>query len=92
MSVYGRVDPDHITEQRERGWPDMHPEDYCHRCGNRNPLWVADRDDWLTATSAWAAETGREGICCPTCFTEMHTNATGRAVVWRLVPHVGGAA
>lgn len=46
MSV---VSPEYIKAQREAGWPDMHPEDYCHRCGNRNPLWYADRDDWLTA-------------------------------------------
>lgn len=86
------VTPEYIKAQREQGWPDIHPEDYCHRCGNRNPLWYADRDDWLTATSAWAAETGREGICCPTCFAEMHQQATGRRTIWHIAPFAPGGA
>lgn len=80
------VPPAAITEARRNGWPTFHPEDFCHRCGARNMLWYADRDDWLTATSAWAAATGREGICCPRCFSEMHREATGERIVWHLTP------
>lgn len=73
-----------IARQRSLGWPDFHPEDYCHRCGVANPLWFTDRESWLTATAAWAAETGREGICCPRCFFEMHEAAVGEAVIWEI--------
>lgn len=74
-----RVDPARIEEQRAQGWPDMHPEDYCHRCGNRNPSWfVSTREQWLAGTQAWAAETGREGICCPTCFEEIWEERHGK--------------
>lgn len=78
------VAPEYITAQRAAGWPDIHPEDYCHRCGTRNPLWFTDRDTWVTATAAWAAQTGREGICCPQCFAEMHQQATGHTTIWRV--------
>lgn len=79
------ADPAWITEQRCSGWPDMHPEDYCHRCGAPNPSWYTDRDTWLAATSGWAAETGREGICCPACLIALHEQATGERVLWELV-------
>jgi hypothetical protein len=79
-----RVTPEYIVAQRELGWPDIHPEDYCHICGSSNPLWVTDRATWLTATAQWATETGREGICCPSCFARMHATATGDAVIWTL--------
>jgi hypothetical protein len=80
------MSPDDIKAQRSLGWPDFHPEDYCHKCGAPNMLWFVDRDVWLTATAEWAKETGREGICCPRCFAEMHAEATGRRVTWKLVP------
>jgi len=74
-----------VAEQRSAGWPDMHPEDFCHKCGTRNMSWAtATRDDWLTATSAWAAETGREGICCPQCFADMYDDQTGQKACWIL--------
>lgn len=78
------INPATILEQREAGWPDIHPEDYCHKCGTRNMLWFACRDDWLTATTAWAEETGREGICCPQCFADMHKEATGVDIIWEI--------
>lgn len=78
------MDPAWINEQRAAGWPDMHPEDFCHRCGAANHMWFTSRETWLTATAAWAAETGREGICCIPCLIEMHEAATGKPVVWRL--------
>ncbi len=30
-------DPTAIAEQRTKGWPDFHPEDFCHRCGHPGP-------------------------------------------------------
>ncbi|GAA1404009.1 hypothetical protein [Oerskovia paurometabola] len=85
-----RVDPEWIKAQRDQGWPDMHPEDYCHRCGARNDInWCASAEDWQTATAAWAAETGREGICCVPCFIQMHREATGRDVTWVPTPWRG---
>lgn len=78
------VTPEYVAEQRELGWPDIHPEDYCHRCGARNTLWYSSREDWLIATVLWATETGREGILCVTCFAGMHEAATGRKTIWQV--------
>lgn len=77
--------PEFITRQREQRWPAVHPEDYCHKCGTENMMWAAERADWETATKDWAAETGREGICCPQCFTEMHADATDTEPVWMII-------
>jgi len=77
------VDPAWIAHQRELGWPDLyvHPEDFCHLCGVRNPTWFVSRKDWFIATTKWAEETGREGICCPTCFQKMYEEATGTKTI-----------
>jgi hypothetical protein len=82
-----RVDPSEILRQRELGWPDFHPEDYCHRCGVEFESWFCDRETWLQATSRWAAETGRDGICCVTCFSEMHKASTGAETIWKVEAH-----
>lgn len=79
---------EYINEQRELGWMDIHPEDFCHRCGMRNCCWSASKEEWDIATKKWAEETGREGICCPQCFMEMYEEATGKKAnvvvqVWR---------
>jgi hypothetical protein len=79
-----RVCPSYILSQRALGWPDMHPEDYCHLCGVAFEHWITDRETWLLGTSAWAAETGREGICCVTCFTEMYKATTGESPCWKV--------
>lgn len=83
------VDPLWIEKQREQGWPDMYPEEFCHKCGIRNFTWVASREDWLIATSAWAKETGREGICCPACFLDMYEEATGSNIIMVVAPWRG---
>lgn len=67
--------PETIVDQREKGWPDFHPEDFCHRCGRRNPNW------WTTDVHAWThAMSGRERrhleIVCPSCFGELHGSQT----------------
>ncbi len=76
-----------IAEADAAGWPEpgIHPEDYCHVCGHANMFWYVDRDVWLAATSAWAAETGKQGICCPRCFADMHEQQTGEWTIWKLV-------
>lgn len=61
------VDPNDIHAQRAAGWPDFHPEDYCHRCGRRNPLWFSP--EWVELTG------GDSGILCPPCFAEHDPNA-----------------
>lgn len=73
-----------IEREREAGWPTIHPEDYCHRCGARNTSWWASAEDWKVATGQWAADTGREGICCPRCFVEMYEQQTGEITIWEL--------
>ena len=73
-----------IAREREAGWPTIRPEDYCHRCGARNTSWYVSREEWLTATTSWAAETGREGICCPACFVEMYEQQTGEVTIWEM--------
>jgi ribosomal protein L40E len=77
-----------INRQRSIGWPDFHPEDYCHRCGARNvSSWAVDADEWRTA--------GIDGrwneIICPQCFAELWQEATDRRVTWWLsLAHDGG--
>lgn len=69
------VDPLWIADQRKKSWPDIHPEDYCHMCGRENPSWYANYEQWMQATKKWAEIIGREGICCPTCFIKMFSEA-----------------
>lgn len=62
------VRPDEIPRQRARGWPDFHPEDFCHRCGHRNPVWCID--------DRWPFDTLEDTILCPSCFARQ----TGRPI------------
>lgn len=73
-----------IELERAAGWPTLRPEDFCHICGALNMTWYVYREIWLVATKAWAAETGREGICCPQCFAALYEQATGDSVIWEL--------
>lgn len=69
------MNPRDIVEQRAAGWPDFHPEDFCHRCGHRNVLrWHAPNELW-NAVIRNEDGTVREGypiseIICPRCFAE----------------------
>lgn len=75
-----------IREQRSKGWPDFDPEDYCHRCGGRNPSsWFVDSDRFNTAFGP-PMNHPYNGIVCPGCFVEAHEAATGLTVSWHLVP------
>jgi hypothetical protein len=81
-----RVSLHEIDEQRKRGWPDFHPEDYCHKCGNRNvPSWYVDSDRFNMAYGP-SQDHPYNGIVCPTCFVLDHEKATGLHGTWKLVP------
>ena len=54
---------DEINAQRDAGWPDFHPEDFCHRCGRPYGNWFIDLGE-----PEWYAITGGIGIVCPSCF------------------------
>lgn len=73
---------DTIERQRENGWPDFHPEDFCHRCGRRNPVWVTDAGEWEFATGHMPR--GVLTILCPSCFAAAHEAAGGERVCWEL--------
>ena len=70
------IDPATIPAQRAAGWPDFHPEDYCHQCGRPNiRSWHAPE---------WVQLTGSDGnILCPVCFAALDSNA-----IWCLRRHV----
>lgn len=83
MSTYAAsVLPEEILHQRANGWPDFHPEDFCHRCGRRNPVWWVDANQWETATED--RPRGELDILCPSCFVELHEAATGQRFLWEL--------
>lgn len=74
------VDPQEIEEQRATGWPDFHPEDYCHRCGRSNIVWYAASPLWNEAVPEISP------ILCPQCFVAAWEAATSLRPAWALVP------
>lgn len=70
-----------IALQHELGWPDFHPEDYCHRCGHRNVSWHAPSPLW-NAVMDYPNERWN-GIVCMTCFVQLATER-GIEARWRL--------
>lgn len=77
------VTPAEIEEQRAKGWPDFHPEDYCHKCGGPNVV------PWFTASELWniaVPEKVRGTVLCPRCFVIAYEKATGEKCCWKLVP------
>jgi len=78
-----------IDQQRELGWPDFHPEDYCHKCGGKNiPSWHVDSDRFNLAFGRHDMHP-YNGIVCPGCFVVAHEEATGLTVTWTLIPAPG---
>ncbi len=66
-----------IAKQRLLGWPDFHPEDFCHLCGNKNPVWFASNELWNSVISS------PTGILCPLCFTKLYEEKTGHTnTIW----------
>ena len=81
-----RVTMQEIVEQRALGWPDFHPEDYCHRCGIGNISWWIDSDRFNTAMGGLPDGHAWNGIVCIQCFVELHQAATGLTCSWTLTP------
>lgn len=78
---------DEINAQRAFGWPDFHPEEYCHRCGGKNVWsWHVDSDRFNVAMGP-PSEHQWNGIICPGCFVELHEASTGMRCSWTLVPY-----
>lgn len=75
-----------IDNQRVTGWPDFHPEDYCHRCGVRNISWSIDSDRFNLAMGGSPYVHRWNGIICISCFVELYEAATGLSCSWTLVP------
>lgn len=75
------ITSEEMAEQRRAGWPDMHPEDFCHRCFGRNLSWWCDPDVWNAVMrpegpdSPWRWNE----IICPACFAELFIAKFGRA-------------
>lgn len=71
-----------LKEQREKGWTDFHPEDFCHSCLHANMgSWSVDSALWNEANvEQWVPS----GIVCPPCFGAMYQAATGKSVGWQV--------
>ena len=67
--------PVEIEEQRRLGWPDFHPEDFCHKCGRPNiRAWFSPE---------WEALVGsHSGILCPVCFAALDPGAIWTVTRW----------
>ena len=69
-----------IVSQRALGWPDFHPEDFCHRCGAANVCWYTDSTTW---NDVMGDETRWNGILCIPCFIALTEDRVG-GCAWRL--------
>jgi hypothetical protein len=78
------VDPAEIARQRRLGWPEIHPEDFCHRCGNRNLSWYVDSDLWNRVMRGPDGD-DRHNVVCPPCFARLAAEI-GVDCTWELVP------
>lgn len=86
-----RVDLVEIDKQRVKGWPDFHPEDYCHRCGGRNVYsWHAPDEVWNRISEAGLLPTSE--IVCPQCFTDLARQVGVEPPVWHLVRQTAASA
>lgn len=76
MSLADSVHREEIARQRLLGWPDFHPEAYCHKCGHRNiRAWFSPEWVQLTGTNS--------GILCPACFADLDPEA-----IWCVTRHL----
>lgn len=83
------VSIEEIDAQREMGWPNFHPEKYCHRCGGMNvSSWYVDSDRF-NAALGHPNDHEYNGIVCPGCFVQLHEEATGMHTTWKLIPDPG---
>lgn len=82
MSEPASIDPASIPGRRAAGWPDVHPEDFCHRCGRRNFVWFVNGETWRVATAHLPR--AELEILCPSCFADAYFEATGTSCMWEL--------
>ena len=69
-----------IEKERQLGWVNFHPEDYCHRCGRANlSSWYVDSIEWNLAVGD-----DTHLILCPQCFVAAWNLATGISGTWEL--------
>lgn len=75
-----------MPAQRAEGWPNFHPETYCHRCGEPNIVWFAQAEVWNALMRADGFEKPEpfNGIICPVCFGQMWELAFGQRGLWEL--------
>ena len=71
-----------LDQQHQRGWVDYHPEDFCHRCGNRNISWAVEHRLWAGVMERGGGDPWH-GIVCIPCFIELHEVVLGEAT-WHL--------
>lgn len=57
------IDPAAIAKHREAGWPEFHPETYCHRCG------AVNAQSWTAPSELFNLAADTVEIICPPCFT-----------------------
>lgn len=72
-----------LANQRDKGWTDFHPEDFCHRCGYPNVSWYIDSSVWnpiMRGPVNWGD--WQEIVCIP-CFIEVAEAIFG-ACNWRI--------
>lgn len=79
------VDEADLAAQRAAGWPDFHPEDFCHRCGNPNVSWYIDSAVWNPVMRNGQSDGfGRwQEIVCIPCFVEVAEERLG-GCAWRI--------
>ena len=77
--------PDEIVRQRSLGWPDFHPEDFCHRCGQRNMSWFTDYETFQSV----GGDSFGGGIICPSCLATLHVANGAFEGTWEFRPSVG---
>ena len=81
------VSLEEINRQRELGWVNFHPGDFCHRCGGRSvSSWFVDSDLFNVAMEPFL-EHKYNGIICPGCFVALHEEVTGLHCTWTLIPY-----
>ena len=68
--VVNQANLDLLDAERASGWHNIHPEDYCHRCGGRNILWSAPSEVWNPVMRPGGDKSGWlwNEIICPSCF------------------------
>lgn len=79
-----------IEAERAERWPNVHPEDYCHRCGEPNIVWFASSPVWNALMRGGNGDgygvydEPFNGIICPVCFGQMWELAFDARRVWEL--------